>query len=173
MPGQATRCLRWTCKSPTGSYPISHRRAITDGRINPTSSAQSIVFDRRPQGTANRSALPIIQYQRHKVYRPYQCHLGGSLSDFETWDCRFYCGFEDAIEVFDVHREGNNEGTRLHTTPSKKAKDGLKGQVTLPSIHNFLSHFTIKPFGYRNRIFHSLLPRPNRRILRCWDVDPF
>ena len=38
---------------------------------------------------------------------------------------RLYCGFEDAIEVFDVHRPG--EGTRVHTTPSKKSRDGLKG----------------------------------------------
>jgi hypothetical protein len=38
-----------------------------------------------------------------------------------------YCGFENAIEVFDVSRPG--EGTRIHTTPSKKSKDGLKGLV--------------------------------------------
>ncbi|KAI0712713.1 WD40-repeat-containing domain protein [Cerioporus squamosus] len=41
---------------------------------------------------------------------------------------RLYCGFEDAIEVFDVHRPG--EGTRLHTTPSKKSRDGLKGIIS-------------------------------------------
>ncbi|KAG5650209.1 hypothetical protein H0H81_000310 [Sphagnurus paluster] len=41
---------------------------------------------------------------------------------------RLYCGFEDAIEVFDVNRPG--EGTRLPTTPSKKSKDGLKGIVS-------------------------------------------
>lgn len=38
---------------------------------------------------------------------------------------RLYCGFEDAVEVFDFARPG--EGTRLMTTPSKKSKDGLKG----------------------------------------------
>jgi hypothetical protein len=38
---------------------------------------------------------------------------------------RLYCGFEDAVEVFDLHSPG--EGTRLATTPSKKSKDGLKG----------------------------------------------
>ncbi|KAJ7465988.1 hypothetical protein FB451DRAFT_1002715, partial [Mycena latifolia] len=36
-----------------------------------------------------------------------------------------YCGFEDAIEMFDVSRRG--EGTRLPTSPSTKSKDGLKG----------------------------------------------
>ncbi|GLB44392.1 putative WD40 repeat-like protein [Lyophyllum shimeji] len=41
---------------------------------------------------------------------------------------RLYCGFEDAIEVFDVSRPG--EGTRLPTTPSKKSKDGLKGIIS-------------------------------------------
>ncbi|KAL1746278.1 WD40-repeat-containing domain protein [Schizophyllum fasciatum] len=39
-----------------------------------------------------------------------------------------YCGFEDAIEVFDLMVPG--EGTRLATTPSKKSKDGLKGIVS-------------------------------------------
>ncbi|KAF8147684.1 WD40-repeat-containing domain protein [Crassisporium funariophilum] len=41
---------------------------------------------------------------------------------------KLYCGFEDAIEVFDLSRPG--EGNRLHTTPSKKSKDGLKGIVS-------------------------------------------
>ncbi|KAI5900493.1 uncharacterized protein SCHCODRAFT_02608063, partial [Schizophyllum commune H4-8] len=41
---------------------------------------------------------------------------------------RIYCGFEDAIEVFDVMVPG--EGTRLPTTPSKKSKDGLKGIIS-------------------------------------------
>ncbi|KAI0772312.1 WD40-repeat-containing domain protein [Trametes elegans] len=41
---------------------------------------------------------------------------------------RLYCGYEDAIEVFDVHFPG--EGTRLHTTPSKKSRDGLKGIIS-------------------------------------------
>ncbi|KAJ7217514.1 WD40-repeat-containing domain protein [Mycena rebaudengoi] len=41
---------------------------------------------------------------------------------------KLYCGFEDAIEVFDILRPG--EGTRLPTTPSKKSKDGLKGIIS-------------------------------------------
>ncbi|KAF9233382.1 hypothetical protein BU15DRAFT_90379 [Melanogaster broomeanus] len=41
---------------------------------------------------------------------------------------RLYCGFEDAIEIFDVQRPG--EGHRLQTTPSKKSKDGLKGIIS-------------------------------------------
>ncbi|TFK36239.1 WD40-repeat-containing domain protein [Crucibulum laeve] len=45
---------------------------------------------------------------------------------------KLYCGFEDAIEVFDVSRPG--EGTRLPTTPSKKSKDGLKGIISALSF---------------------------------------
>ncbi|KAF8655612.1 hypothetical protein AX16_002994 [Volvariella volvacea WC 439] len=41
---------------------------------------------------------------------------------------RLYCTFEDAIEVFDVSRPG--KGLRLHTVPSKKSKDGLKGLLS-------------------------------------------
>ncbi|KAF8741825.1 WD40 repeat-like protein, partial [Rhizoctonia solani] len=37
---------------------------------------------------------------------------------FNMYMNRLYCGFEDAIEVFDVHCPG--EGTRLHTIPTKK-----------------------------------------------------
>ncbi|KAF7368664.1 Telomerase Cajal body protein 1 [Mycena venus] len=41
---------------------------------------------------------------------------------------KLYCGFEDAIEMFDVGRPG--EGTRLPTSPSKKSRDGLKGIIS-------------------------------------------
>ncbi|KAJ7171274.1 WD40-repeat-containing domain protein [Mycena filopes] len=41
---------------------------------------------------------------------------------------KLYCGFEDAIEVFDIGRPG--EGTRLPTTPSRKSRDGLKGIIS-------------------------------------------
>ena len=34
--------------------------------------------------------------------------------------------------MFDIHRPGNDEGTRLHSTPSKKTKDGLKGKNCRP-----------------------------------------
>ncbi|KAJ2925079.1 hypothetical protein H1R20_g11986, partial [Candolleomyces eurysporus] len=50
---------------------------------------------------------------------------------------RLYCGFEDAIEVFDVGYPG--EGTRLHTTPSKKSKDGLKGIISSLAFSNYHS----------------------------------
>jgi telomerase Cajal body protein 1 len=40
---------------------------------------------------------------------------------------RVYCGFQDAIEVFDINYPG--EGDRIFTSPSKKSKSGLKGRV--------------------------------------------
>ncbi|KAG8706258.1 hypothetical protein FRC08_001178 [Ceratobasidium sp. 394] len=48
---------------------------------------------------------------------------------FNMYMNKLYCGFEDAIEVFDVHCPGA-EGTRLHTVPTKKSRDGLKGIVS-------------------------------------------
>ncbi|KAM6497609.1 hypothetical protein JOM56_005557 [Amanita muscaria] len=47
---------------------------------------------------------------------------------FNPTASRLYCGFENAIEVFDVQNPG--EGTRLHTTPSRKSNDGLKGIIS-------------------------------------------
>jgi hypothetical protein len=44
---------------------------------------------------------------------------------------RLYCGFQDAIEVFDVNHPG--EGERILTTPTKRSRSGLKGTAgTLP-----------------------------------------
>ncbi|KAJ3536223.1 hypothetical protein NMY22_g6126 [Coprinellus aureogranulatus] len=50
---------------------------------------------------------------------------------------RLFCGFEDAIEVFDVGQPG--EGTRRHTTPSKKSKDGLKGIISAIAFSTYNS----------------------------------
>ncbi|CAA7262292.1 unnamed protein product [Cyclocybe aegerita] len=47
---------------------------------------------------------------------------------FDLTAQKLYCGFEDAIEIFDLSRPG--EGTRMHTTPSNKSKDGLKGIIS-------------------------------------------
>lgn len=48
---------------------------------------------------------------------------------FDVMAQTLYCGFEDAIEIFDVNRPGQ-EGRRLRTTPSKKSRDGLKGIIS-------------------------------------------
>ncbi|KAJ8073453.1 hypothetical protein PM082_011729 [Marasmius tenuissimus] len=67
-----------------------------------------------------RASYPIIDH----VERFIAPH---SLA-FNPYGTRLYCGFENAIEVFDVGQPG--EGTRLMTTPNKKSKDGLKGIVS-------------------------------------------
>ncbi|KIM82104.1 hypothetical protein PILCRDRAFT_821004 [Piloderma croceum F 1598] len=41
---------------------------------------------------------------------------------------KLYCGFESAIEIFDVNRPG--DGTRLLTSPNKKSRDGMKGIIS-------------------------------------------
>ncbi|GAA6003221.1 WD40 repeat domain-containing protein [Rhodotorula paludigena] len=40
-----------------------------------------------------------------------------------------YCGFENAIEIFDVGSPGA-EGYRLHTTPTRSSKEGQKGIIS-------------------------------------------
>ncbi|KIJ59608.1 hypothetical protein HYDPIDRAFT_43937 [Hydnomerulius pinastri MD-312] len=51
-----------------------------------------------------------------------------SAPPHQRYNLGLYCGFEDAIEIFGIQRPG--EGDRLHTTPSKKSKDGLKGIIS-------------------------------------------
>ncbi|KAH9834603.1 uncharacterized protein C8Q71DRAFT_838093 [Rhodofomes roseus] len=67
-----------------------------------------------------RASYRIVDHRERQV-APH------SLAFNATAD-RFYCGFEDAIEVFDVQRPG--DGTRLHMSASKKSKDGLKGIIS-------------------------------------------
>ncbi|KAF8550970.1 hypothetical protein OG21DRAFT_1418815 [Imleria badia] len=67
-----------------------------------------------------RASYPIVDH-RERYVAPH------SLAFNMTVD-KLYCGFEDAIEIFDVQRPG--EGKRLPTTPSKKSKDGLKGIIS-------------------------------------------
>lgn len=71
--------------------------------------------------------------------------------------------------MFDVQRPGNDEGTRLHTTPSKKTREGLKGK-TLNFAHTLLLCHQIN-WAFRNHFVHRVLPRPNKRILRSWDIN--
>ncbi|KAG2065850.1 WD40 repeat-like protein [Suillus decipiens] len=66
-----------------------------------------------------RASYPIIDH-RERFIAPH------SLAFNLTAD-KLYCGFEDAIEIFDIQQPG--EGDRLPTTPSKKSKDGLKGEI--------------------------------------------
>ncbi|KAG1836501.1 hypothetical protein DFJ58DRAFT_669622, partial [Suillus subalutaceus] len=53
---------------------------------------------------------------------------------------KLYCGFEDAIKIFDIQQPG--EGDRLPTTPSEKSKDGFKGKI----LH-FLDRMNVDPIS--------------------------
>lgn len=64
----------------------------------------------------------------YKIVDHRERHIAPHILSFDLSAQRLYCGFEDAIEVFDLLRPG--EGTRMPTTPSKKSKDGLKGIVS-------------------------------------------
>ncbi|KAG6815582.1 hypothetical protein H0H93_009413, partial [Arthromyces matolae] len=70
-----------------------------------------------------RASYRIVDHRERQI-APHSLafNLTAERVDFDIKD-RLYCGFEDAVEVFDVSRPG--EGTRLPTTPSKKSKDGI------------------------------------------------
>ncbi|PPR01819.1 hypothetical protein CVT24_001683 [Panaeolus cyanescens] len=78
---------------------------------------------------------------------------------------RLYCGFENAIEIFDVSRPG--EGVRQNTTPSKKSKDGLKGIISAlafsPSYNggeSFYAAGTFSPNGSNIAMFSDEREEP-------------
>lgn len=62
---------------------------------------------------------------------------------------RFYCGFQDAIEIFDITRPGAS-GHRQHMSPSKKNKSGMKGSSFLPP--------PFPPFLFSPQPFASIFP---------------
>lgn len=67
-----------------------------------------------------RASYKIVDHRERQI-APHSMSFNGSAD-------RLYCGFEDAIEVFDLNNPG--EGTRLATTPSRKSRDGLKGIIS-------------------------------------------
>ncbi|KAF8994657.1 WD40-repeat-containing domain protein [Cyathus striatus] len=99
-----------------------------------------------------RASYKIVDHRERQI-APH------SLSFNLTAD-KLYCGFEDAVEVFDITRPG--EGTRLPTTPSKKSKDGLKGIVSALSFSpsygadNFYAAGTLTPSDSNIAIFSEL-----------------
>ncbi|TFK73060.1 WD40 repeat-like protein [Pluteus cervinus] len=67
-----------------------------------------------------RASYPIVDHRERQI-APH------SLA-FNVTAQKLYCGFEDAIEVFDLGYPG--AGIRLPTIPNKKSKDGLKGIIS-------------------------------------------
>ncbi|KAH9006272.1 WD40 repeat-like protein [Lactarius hatsudake] len=64
----------------------------------------------------------------YKIVDHRERQIAPSSLAFNVTADKLYCGFEDAIEVFDLSCPGT--GTRLATTPSKKSRDGLKGIIS-------------------------------------------
>ncbi|KDR72798.1 hypothetical protein GALMADRAFT_734236 [Galerina marginata CBS 339.88] len=89
----------------------------SDGRLR----ASYRIVDHRERQIAPHSLAFNLTAQRYIT-----CHC--FFASFLRIVARLYCGFEDAIEIFDLSRPG--EGSRMHTTPSKKSKDGLKGIIS-------------------------------------------
>ncbi|THG97533.1 hypothetical protein EW145_g7598 [Phellinidium pouzarii] len=67
-----------------------------------------------------RASYKIVDHRERQV-APHSMTFNGMAT-------HVYCGYEDAIEVFDFQRPG--EGSKLPTTPSKKSRDGMKGIVS-------------------------------------------
>lgn len=84
------------------------------------------------------------------------------LRDCSRVEARLYCGFEDAIEVFDLHVPG--VGTRLHTTPNRKSRDGLKGKLACLRVFLRLTHC-------RHNIIPRILVGCFVRRLRCRNIQ--
>jgi WD40 repeat protein len=80
-----------------------------------------------------RASYPIVDH-RERFIAPH------SLAFNLTAD-KLYCGFEDAIEIFDIQQPG--EGDRLPTTPSKKSKDGLKGIISSIAFSSSYDYYAI------------------------------
>ncbi|KAL7418614.1 hypothetical protein Q5752_007072 [Cryptotrichosporon argae] len=69
-----------------------------------------------------RASYPIVDH-RERFIAPH------SLA-FDPTGTKLYCGFENAIEVFDVSRPGYDQGERIRTTYTRREKGGQKGIIS-------------------------------------------
>ncbi|KAF8526025.1 WD40 repeat-like protein [Hysterangium stoloniferum] len=67
-----------------------------------------------------RASYRIVDHRERQI-APHSMAFNSTIS-------KIYCGFQDAIEVFDINYPG--EGERIFTTPSKKSRTGLKGIIS-------------------------------------------
>jgi len=68
-----------------------------------------------------RASYSIIDHQERFV--------GPQSMTFSLDGMKLYCGFENAIECFDIANPGNT-GTRLSTSPSRRSREGQKGLIS-------------------------------------------
>ncbi|WWC86988.1 uncharacterized protein L201_001869 [Kwoniella dendrophila CBS 6074] len=73
-----------------------------------------------------RASYPIIDH-RERFIAPH------SLA-FDPTATKLYCGFENAIEVFDVSSPGYDQGERLKLVRAKKEKGGQRGIISALSF---------------------------------------
>ncbi|KAF9786359.1 WD40-repeat-containing domain protein [Thelephora terrestris] len=170
--GNFARSAKW---SPDGSVALLHCEDKSFQILNPTDEAEPrclyqpapiVDYAWYPSAAVNNPAtfcfLASVRECPIKLLDASDGRLRASYSivdhrerqiaphclSFNANATKIYGGFEDAIEVFDVHRTGNDQGTRLHTTPSKKAKDGLKDQST-----EYFAAGTLTPSAFNIALF--------------------
>ncbi|ORZ12763.1 WD40-repeat-containing domain protein [Absidia repens] len=56
--------------------------------------------------------------------------IGPNVLKFNLDGTKIYCGYENMIEIFDVHAPGNNTSTKHSTTPHRKSRKGQKGIIS-------------------------------------------
>ncbi|KAF9646530.1 WD40 repeat-like protein [Thelephora ganbajun] len=185
FPGNFARSAKW---SPDGCVALFHCENRSFQILTPTSEivpqclyqpAPVVDYAWYPSATVNNPAtfcfLASVRECPVKLLDASDGRLRASYSivdhrerqiaphclSFNVNATKIYCGFEDAIEVFDVHRPGNNEGTRLHTTPSKKTKDGLKGIISSVAFcpdqtNEYFAAGTLAPSNFNVALFSEL-----------------
>ncbi|ODO09066.1 hypothetical protein I350_02665 [Cryptococcus amylolentus CBS 6273] len=75
----------------------------------------------------HRASYPIMDH-RERFVAPH------SLA-FNTSTTKIYCGFQSAIEIFDVANPGHGTSARLKTSASKASKDGQRGIISALSFN--------------------------------------
>ncbi|KAG0761078.1 hypothetical protein G6F29_010857 [Rhizopus arrhizus] len=56
-------------------------------------------------------------------------YIGPNVITFHPDGSKIYCGYENMIEIFDVHRPGN-ESDKIPTIPTRKSRKGQKGIIS-------------------------------------------
>ncbi|WVQ74053.1 hypothetical protein IAR50_003636 [Cryptococcus sp. DSM 104548] len=74
-----------------------------------------------------RASYPIVDH-RERFVAPHSLTFNASAT-------KMYCGFESAIEIFDVANPGYNTSTRFKTSVTRSSKDGQRGIISALSFN--------------------------------------
>ncbi|KAF7325105.1 hypothetical protein MKEN_00553600 [Mycena kentingensis (nom. inval.)] len=150
--GDFPRSAKWSCD---GSALLVHSEKRCLHVVDPESGTTQILSQSAPivdcawyptASTANPAAFCLVATVRetpvklldasdgrlrasYRIVDHRERHIAPHSLAFNPMATRLYCGFESAIEVFDVSKPGD-EGLRLLTSLTKKSKDGLKGIIS-------------------------------------------